>query len=265
MNIQLLRTRCSTALAAPLASFLFLVAVPAFGQDSEVVIILDNLVNSQTAYTSVKGTWWPSSGENPYGEDSLYNKDRDGLFTWHVYLPRKGEYDVYAWWTYWPTRSSNVPIRIDDAGRINEILVNMADPTLSGQWNFLGSFDLDGLINIQVSGENGQANADAIKLVPKGLEPEGQILGFYSATQDSKSIPAGQFGFVKSPCGPGDYAVSGSYAIGGVSSSPGFRISSFTIVIDGSTGIQSWVLQGVNESTQEVKIGVWARCADVAE
>lgn len=139
-----------------------------FSQAQTTEIIVDNGDEN----TSRIGTWRTSSGEFPFFGDSLYNNG-GGTFTW---LPRlnPGTYDVYAWWTHAPNRSSMVPYRINHAGGVTStVFADQQNPDLAGQWNLLGTFTFPSSIipEISVSSENGQASADAIRLV---LRPSPQ-------------------------------------------------------------------------------------------
>jgi hypothetical protein len=240
---------------------------PALAQSSEIIV--DN-ADSNTARV---GRWWVSSGKDPWGPDSLYNPDNTSEFYWYPEVPEAGEYSVYAYWTYYSTRSNQVPFYITHADGTARIVMNMRDQLFASRWNLLGSFRFEqpGPQEIWVSGENGQACADAIKLVPAGGGGPGEILGYYSAPAVYETITQGNYGSVLSHCAPGDYVVSGSWGvtpqtIHGDTAEFYFRIQGEHIVIDGATGIEAWAFSGVNESSVPIdaKIYVSARCADVA-
>ncbi len=127
-------------------------------------IIVDNL----SADTSQNGSWYTSVGANPYLGHSLYSNN-GSRFYWNAEVPVPGDYDVYAWWTYHPNRSGNVPYFIRRGSpapiRVN---VDQSDPDLGGQWNLLGRFSFDQRVTVSVAAYNGQASADAIRIVPTG-------------------------------------------------------------------------------------------------
>ena len=152
-----------------IVGLLFLSSTGAIGQTNEVV------VDNRDENTSQIGTWWSSSGQSPYMGNSIYNKDRYGSFTWYPELPEPGDYDVYAWWTYYPTRSSNVPFLISQDTVSVKVFVDMLDEDLAGKWNLLGRFTYsEGTApEISVLGENGQANADAVRFVLRVAESAG--------------------------------------------------------------------------------------------
>jgi len=126
-------------------------------------IIVDNLDPNSVA----TGAWQQSSGPNPWEVNSVYNDIAGTTFRWLPAVTVAGEYEVYAWWTYHENRSSNVPYRIGHDGAVDTVAVDQHDTGLGGQWNLLGSytFDAGGGEYVEVSADNGQASADAVKLV----------------------------------------------------------------------------------------------------
>ncbi len=125
-----------------------------------VELIIDNL----DANTAAVGTWNNSSGANPYAGNSIYSNG-GGTFTWQPTIPASGIYNVYAWWTYHNSRSTNVPYRISHDGGTATVTVDQHDAALAGQWVLLGSYNLTAGANgnVSVSSENGQASADAVR------------------------------------------------------------------------------------------------------
>jgi len=129
-----------------------------------------NIYASQTigdnrdANTERTGTWLVSSGASPWNGESLFS-DNNGSFRWFTELPSAGSYEVYAWWTYHPNRSTNVPYRIQHAAGIDTVYVNQKDTSLGGQWILLGTYNFaaGNSAYIEVSSENGQASADAVR------------------------------------------------------------------------------------------------------
>ena len=129
-----------------------------------VVGALEIIVDNLDANTSQSGTWQTSSGPSPWAGNSRYNNGGNS-FRWSPAIPVAGSYQVYAWWTYHANRSDNVPYRISHDGGLAEVIVNQADAALGGQWRLLGTFDLSPGDYVEVSSDNGQACADAIRLV----------------------------------------------------------------------------------------------------
>jgi hypothetical protein len=123
------------------------------------------IVDNQYSTTSSTGTWYTSGAPDPWAGQSIYSNS-NGSFRWLPELTFGGTYDVYAWWTYHANRSTTVPYRVIHADGTDEIIVDQRDPALGGQWNLLGTFEFDaGSGYVEVSSENGQASADAVRLL----------------------------------------------------------------------------------------------------
>lgn len=124
------------------------------------------IVDNQDNNTSFTGSWLPSSGENPWAGESLYN-NQSSTFRWSIQLNQAGDYQVYTWWTYHNNRSSSVPYRISHSDGVATIIINQHNSNQAGKWILLGvySFIGDGSEYVEISSENGQASADAIRLI----------------------------------------------------------------------------------------------------
>jgi len=136
-------------------------------------IVVDNRA-SNTAKSSTSH-WAGSGAPNPYAGESLYSTSTSARFTWQPALPASGTYQVYAWWTVWKNRSTRVPYRITHASGTATAFVdqNSTSNAASGnRWNLLGSYTFNaGTATVEVSGENGQACADAIRFLRAGSPP----------------------------------------------------------------------------------------------
>ncbi len=125
----------------------------------------DLIIDNQDANTERTGNWKTSSGADPWAGQSVYNNS-DSAFRWLPAIAESGRYQVFAWWTYHGNRSDNVPYRIGHDGGVSTVIVNQHDPALAGQWVLLGEYDFAaGTGSVEVSSENGQASADAVRLV----------------------------------------------------------------------------------------------------
>ena len=240
---------------------------------------LEVIVDNRDPNTEQIKKWWPSVAPNPFGEDSVKQQYPGAFFSWYPRLPRPGDYNVYAWWTYHPNRSSSVSYTITHDDGSWKVQVNQQDPNLGGQWNLLGRFTFSkpGRVpKVTVDTTSGQASADAVRFVFAGeLPPEpGEIIGFYSVfdgPEQLKIVAPGEYGEVKSTCAPGDYAVSGTIVTSEASEvySPDFHFRTVFVglSIDINTKDQSWILSGYNESPAPIdaEIHVRALCADVAD
>ena len=110
-------------------------------------------------------------GPDPWDVDSVYN-GANSTFRWLPDVPEGGVYEDYAWWTYHANRSSTVPYRISHVGGVDTVIVDQHDVALGGRWNLLGTYTFEaGSGYVEVSSENGQASADAVRLNYTPLSP----------------------------------------------------------------------------------------------
>ena len=118
--------------------------------------------------TSFTGSWCVSGATGPFGPDSFYSCG-GGLDTyrWAPTLPAAGQYDVYVWWTAHPNRSTTVPITVTFNGGQQTFVEN--EQAGGSQWQLLGTFPFaaGGAGYVEVTSQNGQAAADAVRLVPR--------------------------------------------------------------------------------------------------
>jgi hypothetical protein len=99
-----------------------------------VITIIDN----GSPGTSSSGTWYVSGGYNSYGVDSFFS--RNGTYTW-VYIPNStGNYELYAWWSCYPSRSKNVPVDIEYSGGTKRLIIDQSQNC--GMWYYLGLYPL---------------------------------------------------------------------------------------------------------------------------
>jgi PKD repeat protein len=131
------------------------------GRSRQFELIVDD-TSPDTTHT---GRWNLSFGKGPWGGGSVYNDD-NRVFQWSPTVPVAGTYAVYAWWTYHDNRSERVPYKVEHASGTTTVVVDQRDPSLASQWVPLGTYEFAaGPAIVTVSSENGQANADAIRLV----------------------------------------------------------------------------------------------------
>ena len=96
--------------------------------------------------------------------NSVYN-DGGSRFRFIPEGLNSGMYAVSAWWTIHNNRSTNVVYRIRASGVTTTVIVNQQ--VMGGMFNPLGTFMFNGLGDewVEVSSENGQASADAVRWV----------------------------------------------------------------------------------------------------
>lgn len=135
-------------------------------------VVIDNLAPGR-ASTAVRftGTWTTSSSSGYYGSNgSLYSSGGGSdTYTWSagaLSSTASCTYDVYVWWTNHPNRSSRVPISV--TGHTGGSTQRTFDQrTGGGRWVLHGRYTWSAgrTAAVTVSDANGQAAADAVKLV----------------------------------------------------------------------------------------------------
>ena len=137
------------------------------GPPPPLSIIIDN----GDADASVNGLpWTVSGGTAPYGSNSLYSRTVDDTYTW-TFTVDSGTYDVYAWWTYFNNRQTEVPytISVDGGPSGTPIVVDQLNQG-GGEW-FLLETNVTPTSTVAVTVKSTSTDlstcADAIKLVEK--------------------------------------------------------------------------------------------------
>lgn len=129
-------------------------------------LIIDD---GDTGY-SESGNWDVSSGTGPNGSDSRYSINIGDTASWEASILQTGQYEVYAWWSYYDTRHNAVPYSIYVNGSstaLDTVTVNQLED--SGQWNLLGTytFNEDDTVEVRVRSEDSTNStcADAVRLL----------------------------------------------------------------------------------------------------
>ena len=124
----------------------------------------DIIIDNRDAQTSQTGTWPVSSAADPYSIDSFYSRDGT-TFTFHFTPPQSGIYDVSMWWTEWPSRSSNVPVDIENNDGVTTVYIDQQ--VNGGQWNSQGQyyFESAATYDITITSQPGPSStcADAVR------------------------------------------------------------------------------------------------------
>ena len=116
---------------------------------------------------SFTGSWCTSAGATPYGASSLYScGEGSNSYRWTPNITAAGSYDVYVRWTTFANRSSTVPISVTTGGTTVTKIYDQK--TGGGTWVLHDRYTFaQGTAGyVEVDDSNGQANADAIRLVP---------------------------------------------------------------------------------------------------
>jgi hypothetical protein len=121
------------------------------------VIIIDN----GTTGTYSTGSWSKSGGTEFYQSESVYSKQSGATYTFEAMID--GSHTVSMWWTYWASRSTDVPVEIYNGTELlDTVYVNQTEN--GGQWNDLGTYSFTGTARIVVVSEGSLSTcADAVK------------------------------------------------------------------------------------------------------
>ena len=129
------------------------------GVGQEIIVDNDDPGGSST------GTWKTSGGNKPHGADSLWSRDVGATFTFNANLTAD-RYAVFMCWTLWPSRMTDVPVEIRDAGTLLDT-VSVNQKLTGGQWNLLGIYMLSETASVTIISQGpGTTNADAVRFVP---------------------------------------------------------------------------------------------------
>ena len=122
------------------------------------------VLNDGETGTSSSGSWSVSGGSDPYGTESLYTRVAGRTYSYR-FTRAPGTYDVFIWWTPWPSRRTEVPVSVVHEGGTATVPFNQRID--GGKWNRVGSwsFGSEALVTIESLGD-GTTCADAVKLVP---------------------------------------------------------------------------------------------------
>jgi hypothetical protein len=131
-------------------------------------IILDNLAaGGSDATRTFTGKWCGSIAANKYGSSSLYSCGTGpDTYRWTPNLAKTGNFQVYVWYATNANRSTRVPINVvSTTGAVSKLF---DQKTTGGSWILHGTyrFNAGTAGYIEVSDVNGQAGADAVRIVP---------------------------------------------------------------------------------------------------
>jgi len=122
----------------------------------------DFVVDNRNSGTSSTGEWEVSGGSNGYGPDSLWGRN-GATYTWHFESQPEGRYEVFMWWSSWPSRGSAIEVSVEHAESTDALLVNQQAG--GGGWNLLGEYYFDGSGSVTIvaaDGESVSTCADAV-------------------------------------------------------------------------------------------------------
>ena len=125
--------------------------------------LFEKIIDNGQEGSRSTGGWSISGGDDPYGANSLYSKQAGATYTYTFTAPEPGNYEVFLWWTEWPSRLSTVPVDIVTEGKTTTRFV---DQTRSGgAWNSLGSFAASDALTVRIRSPGGGTTcADAARI-----------------------------------------------------------------------------------------------------
>ena len=137
----------------------------------------DVIVDNDDSGTSFTGTWSTSGGTDPYDGDSLWARN-GATYTWGFDSEPAGIYEVLMWWSAWPSRATDIDVRIDYTSGFEDISINQQND--AGQWNSIGEYYFDGSGSVTITAASGSTVstcADAVwfRLVSSNVPPSAYI------------------------------------------------------------------------------------------
>ena len=114
--------------------------------------IADITIDNGQAGTSFTGAWAVSGGTSPYGANSLWSRN-GSTYTWSMSGQPSGTYEVFMWWSSWPTRATSVPVVITHAAGTTNITINQRQNGSS--WYSLGIYTFNGSGSVRITAATG--------------------------------------------------------------------------------------------------------------
>jgi hypothetical protein len=140
--------------------------------NSSLVLATEFIVDDVDA--AFVGYWNLSTGVSGYyGSGYRINSAGDGSdsATWIVNVPTEGSWEVFARWTSYRTRGTDVPYTVGH--KYGSTVVRVNQQVLGGVWFSLGVYSFDvGAASVMLSDDaDGSVCADAIKIVEVSVPP----------------------------------------------------------------------------------------------
>jgi hypothetical protein len=157
----------------------------------------ETIIDNGDPQTSSIGTWAISSALDPYGSNSVWSYS-GATYTWKFIPVVTAVYKVSMWWTALSSRSSAVPVTIQNSGETNYVTINQQQN--GGQWNELGQYPMDAgtqykIIVTAPTGSPPSTCADAVRFEIVSLEKKVNVASSNKSTY-KKSLPKKSRGFL---------------------------------------------------------------------
>ncbi|HBG28072.1 MAG TPA: hypothetical protein DDX75_13365 [Phycisphaerales bacterium] len=127
--------------------------------------ICDYIIDNGDVRTASMGNWQVSNAEGFYGSNSLWGHS-GMIYAWAFTPAETGMYRVSMWWTAMESRSSSVPVIVQNSSGYDNVLVDQTKD--GGKWNVLGEYQMEAgtaynVIIIAPTGSPPSTCADAVK------------------------------------------------------------------------------------------------------
>jgi PKD repeat protein len=125
----------------------------------------ETIIDNGDANTSYTGTWTASTAAGSYVTASVYGSS-NATYTWTFKPKVSGSYTLAMWWTAISTRSSSVPVSIENNGSTATSTINQQQN--GGKWNEIGQYNFNAGTEYDVTITAGATSppstcADAVK------------------------------------------------------------------------------------------------------
>lgn len=139
-----------------------------FIRDTATEYIIDN---TESTYVTLNGSWSSSTSTSGYFGSNYLHDNNSGKGSKSVQftpnLAKAATYEVFARWTAYTNRASNVPVDINYNGGNTTVTIDQKQD--HNQWISLGSYSFStgtaGTITFRNDGTNGYVIVDAVRLV----------------------------------------------------------------------------------------------------
>jgi len=112
----------------------------------------DALVDNGDPGTSYTGTWPVSGGTDHYGANSQWSRDGN-TYTWALGSQPAGQYEIFMWWSTWPSRAPSVPVQVRHTGGVSTLSIDQSQN--GGRWNSIGTYNLDSASLVRITAAYG--------------------------------------------------------------------------------------------------------------
>jgi lysophospholipase L1-like esterase len=136
----------------------------------------DVIIDNGNAGTSYTGSWPVSGATNFYGTKSVWARD-GATYTWQFSSQPSGNYEVFMWWSGYPSRAASVPVVISHGNGQQALTINQQ--LNAGKWNSLGQYSFAGSGSVKITAAYGSTLstcADAVWFKQVSSTPPSEVI-----------------------------------------------------------------------------------------